>query len=171
MKRGEALAILSRDHHQALVVAQKLTRADRETAAAARTRFLEFWDQEGRRHFQLEEELLLPAYAAHGDAYHPLVLQVLGDHVAIRAQAAHLAARPDTATAALNEFGQKFAAHVRLEERELFPIIEAAVPADELLRLARALEQAGHADPADGVGGRSPHQVQPAPGSGEPSSG
>lgn len=94
MKRSEALAILSRDHHQALFVAHKLRRATVETARAERQRFLDFWLPDGRRHFRLEEELLLPAYATHGDAHHPLVLQVLGDHVAIRAQADHLAVQP-----------------------------------------------------------------------------
>jgi DUF438 domain-containing protein len=144
MKRSEALAILSRDHHQALVVAQKLIRADADTATAARTRFLDFWSPAGRHHFRLEEELLLPAYAAYGDPYHPVVLRVLGDHVAIRAQADRLAAQPDTAVQTLHEFGTKFAAHVRLEERELFPLIEDAMPAGELLSLAHTLEQAEH---------------------------
>ena len=146
MKRSEALAILSRDHHQALVVAQKLTHADADTATAARTRFLAYWNPDGRRHFQLEEELLLPAYAAYGDAHHPLVLRVLGDHVAIRAQANRLDAQPDATPDTLHELGTTLAAHVRLEERELFPIIEDTIPADELLALAHALEQAPNTD-------------------------
>lgn len=141
MKRSEALAILSRDHHHALVVAQKLKRADAETAAAASAQFLAYWATEGRRHFQLEEELLLPAFASHGDARHPLVLRVLGDHVAIRSRAAQLAAAAEPTLAALHELGSELAAHVRLEERELFPVIEAAIPAGELLALARALDQ------------------------------
>lgn len=142
MKRSEALAILSRDHHQALVVAQKLTRADQAAVGAARERFLSFWEQEGRHHFQLEEELLLPAFAAHGDARHPLVLQVLGEHVSIRAKAAALARSPVPDAEALHELGAELAAHVRLEERQLFSVIEQAMPADELLALARALDQA-----------------------------
>lgn len=145
MKRSEALAILSRDHHHALVLARTLARADVATADAARIHFLEFWEQEGRRHFRLEEELLLPAYAAFGDAYDPLVLQTLGDHVAIRAQVARLSSDPETTIAVLHEFGAIFAAHVRLEERQLFPIIEDAMPADELLELAHALELADQA--------------------------
>ena len=142
MKRSEALAILSRDHHQALVVAQRLKRADADTAAAARACFLDHWIPDMQRHFQLEEELLLPAYAAHGDPHHPLVLRALGDHVAIRAQATRLHAHPDPALDVLHALGAALAAHVRLEERELFPIIEAAMPADELLSLARALDTA-----------------------------
>lgn len=142
MKRSEALAILSRDHHHALVVAQKLTRADDQTGTAARARFLEFWEQEGRRHFQQEEELLLPAFAVHGGARHPVVLQVLGDHVSIRARAAQIAAASVESTEALHALGAELAAHVRLEERRLFPLIEQAMPGDELLALARALDRA-----------------------------
>jgi iron-sulfur cluster repair protein YtfE (RIC family) len=141
MKRSEALAILSRDHHHALVVAQKLKRADTKTARAARAQFLAYWDDEGRHHFQLEEELLLPAFAGHGDARHPLVLRVLGDHVTIRSRAAQLAATAEPAVTALHELGSELSAHVRLEERGLFPVIEAAIPAGELLALARALDR------------------------------
>lgn len=145
MKRSEALAILSRDHHQALFVAHKLTRADEATADAERARFLEFWTTGGgHRHFQLEEELLLPAYARYGDPHHPLVLRVLGDHVAIRARAAQLAERHDATPDVLHELGAALSAHVRLEERELFGVIEDAMPADELLALARRLEDAEH---------------------------
>lgn len=143
MRRSEALAILSRDHHQALVVAQKLRRADELSAAAARARFLEYWEDEGRRHFQLEEEQLLPAYAVYGHARHPLVLQVLGDHVEIRARAAQLAAAPAAEVDTLHELGSELAAHVRLEERQLFPLIEQAIPGGELLELARALAESG----------------------------
>jgi hypothetical protein len=143
VKRSEALAILSRDHHQALFIAHKLTRADTDTATEARARFLDYWTPEGRRHFQLEEELLLPAYAAHGgDAHHPLVLRVLGDHVAIRAQADHLAHAPGPDLDRLHELGAALSEHVRLEERQLFAVIEEAMPADELLELAHALELA-----------------------------
>lgn len=67
---------------------------------------------------------------------------MLGDHVAIRAQVAQLDARPNTTTDLLHAFGEQFAEHVRLEERELFPLIEDAMPADELLALAHALEDA-----------------------------
>jgi DUF438 domain-containing protein len=144
MKRSDALAILSRDHHHALVIARALRRADPQTASAARDRFLGFWEAEGRRHFQQEEEHLLPAFAAHGHPRHPLVLQVLSDHVAIRARAARLAATPAASPAPvdlreLHELGEALDDHVRLEERRLFPLIEQAIPAAELLTLARTL--------------------------------
>lgn len=149
MKRTEALAILSRDHHQALFVAHRLRRATAETAREERQRFLDFWLPDGRRHFRLEEELLLPAYAVHGDAHHPLVLQVLGDHVAIRAQADQLARAPDPDPDRLHDLGAALSEHVRLEERQLFAVIEAAIPADELLDLAHRLERTERSDELD----------------------
>jgi hypothetical protein len=43
VRRSEALASLSRDHHQTLVVGQNLRRASSRTASAAREAFLEHW--------------------------------------------------------------------------------------------------------------------------------
>jgi hypothetical protein len=141
VKRSEALASLSRDHHQALAIAQKLRRATPETANQAREAFLGYWTAHGRTHFRLEEETLLPAYAAYGDTHHPLVLRVLGDHVAIRQRADALASQLATTPDVLHDLGVRLAAHVRLEERELFPLIERAIPPAELLAVARALEE------------------------------
>jgi DUF438 domain-containing protein len=141
MKRSRALTSLSRDHHQALVIAQKLRRADTGGAEEARTAFLAYWSEHGAEHFRLEEEILLPAYAAHGDPHHPLVLEALGDHVAIRQRAARLTSSDPTVDE-LHELGARLAAHVRLEERALFPMIENVMPEDELLAVARALEDA-----------------------------
>lgn len=147
MKRDPALASLSRDHHQALVVAQRLRRATAETADDTRTGFLAFWKTHGRSHFRLEEEVLLPAYAEHGDAHHPLVARTLCEHVAIRQRAAALARDPAPAVAALHELGAHLADHVRGEERELFTLIEQTMPPAQLAAVAAALEQAEGARP------------------------
>jgi hypothetical protein len=144
MRRDPALVSLSHDHHQALVVAQTLRRASAETAAEARAAFLAYWDAHGLRHFRVEEEILLPAYAAHGDSHHPLVARALCDHVAIRRRAAELG---DAATPfILRELGARLADHVRLEERELFPLIERAMPPEALSAVAAALTLAEEAD-------------------------
>jgi iron-sulfur cluster repair protein YtfE (RIC family) len=145
MKRSEALAQLSRDHHQALVVAQRLRRADPETAAAARDAFLDFWATEGRQHFRDEEEILLPAFARHESPAHEAVVRVLTDHVDLRRRAGDLAGDSAASPDDLRELGERLNAHVRHEERVLFPMIEAALSTDELVELAAALDQ-----PADG---------------------
>jgi hemerythrin-like domain-containing protein len=145
MKRSRALASLSRDHHQALVVARTLRRATDTTAAEARETFLAYWSEHGRQHFRLEEELLFPAYAGHGDPQNPLVLRALGEHALIRHRASTLAATPSSDPGVLEQLGSDLAAHVRLEERELFPLIERAIPETELDALARALAGAEQA--------------------------
>jgi hemerythrin-like domain-containing protein len=145
LKRSAALALLSRDHHQALVVAQQLCRATDATAAEAREAFLAYWTGHGRLHFQLEEELLFPAYAGHGDPYEPMVLRALGEHAMIRHRAQELAATPSVGPAALEQLGAALAAHVRLEERKVFPLIERVMPKRELNALAYALETAQQA--------------------------
>jgi hypothetical protein len=81
MKRESALIPLSQDHHVALFVAQRLRRAAPATINEARAAFLTYWNEHGRDHFSLEEELLLPAYAEYGDPHHRVVARVLCDHV------------------------------------------------------------------------------------------
>ncbi len=144
MKRDPALVSLSHDHHQALFVALKLRGATAETVDEAREAFLAYWEKHGRAHFRLEEEVLLPAYATHGDPHHHLVARALCDHVAIRQRAAALAGDQAPTAVFLNELGVCLAAHVRLEERQLFPLIEGAMPAAQLASLAVELERAEH---------------------------
>jgi hemerythrin-like domain-containing protein len=145
MKRSEALASLSRDHHHALVVAQKLRRATDATSRQARDAFLAYWTDHGREHFRLEEELLFPAYAGYGDPHDPLVLRALGQHVMLRHRAAALADGGTALPGSLEQLGAELAAHVRLEEREVFPLMERVMPTHELEAVARQLESAKRA--------------------------
>jgi hemerythrin-like domain-containing protein len=135
MKRHPALQALSRDHHQALVVAQRLRRADDHDAGEAQAAFLEFWRKEGELHFRVEEELLLPRFAAAGGADTAAVGRVLLDHAEVRLRALRLQGGPASA-GVLNELGELLAEHVHLEERELFPAIEHSLDDNQLRRLA-----------------------------------
>jgi iron-sulfur cluster repair protein YtfE (RIC family) len=142
MKRSEALAPLSRDHHQGLFVALKLKRADAGTAAQAREAFLTFFEREGARHFRVEEEVLLPAFARRVEPDRDAVVRVLVEHVDLRRRAQDLAAGSDPDVAELHELGERLEGHIRHEERVLFPMIEEALPAEELDRLAAAVARA-----------------------------
>ena len=141
MKRDPALKDLSRDHHQALFVAQQLRRADSETAARAREQFLTFWREHGGRHFRIQEEVLLPAFAEHGGADDPAVAEVLRDHADIRLMALQIDSGPADPTACAR-LGERVEQHVRLEERRLFPAIEARLDEVELQALGEALDEA-----------------------------
>jgi iron-sulfur cluster repair protein YtfE (RIC family) len=138
MKRSESLAPLSRQHHQGLFVALRLKRAEPATAVAARRAFLDFWESEGREHFRIEEDLLLPAYARHGAHDHPAVVKVLTDHVDLRRRAADVAATESVDPELLHQLGERLERHIRHEERVLFPLIEEALPDDELAAVLRA---------------------------------
>jgi hemerythrin-like domain-containing protein len=142
VKRDPALASLSHDHHEALFVAQKLRRAGGETAGEARAALTAYWERHGRAHFRLEEEVLFPAYAGHGDPYNALVARALCDHVAIRSRIDDVDRDLAPPVAALQELGRLIFDHVRLEERELFPLIESAMPEQQLAAVAVALEDA-----------------------------
>jgi hemerythrin-like domain-containing protein len=142
MKRAEALAELSRDHHHGLVVAQRLRRADADGAANARATFLAFWTDEGSAHFRVEEDVLLPAMARHHPADDPAIVRVLVEHVDLRRRAADLQASGNVPLEELHALGERLSAHIRHEERVLFPMVEATFDDDELSDLGEALARA-----------------------------
>ena len=141
MKREEALQQLSRDHHRALEVALKLRRAGDSDAERVSRDFLEFWREHGALHFRVEEDVLLPGSASYVSATDPAVVRVLTDHVAIRRRAADVAAG-SASVKELNALGEMLNDHVRHEERVLFPMIEARLPAAELAALAQGIDEA-----------------------------
>ncbi|HET8820636.1 MAG TPA: hemerythrin domain-containing protein [Thermoleophilaceae bacterium] len=138
MKRHRALSALSHEHHQGLFAALRLKRARHDSAAEARTVFLGFLEREGARHFRAEEELLLPAFARHAEFDRPEIVRVLTEHVDLRSRALDLEANADPQPTELHELGERLESHIRFEERVLFPMIEEALPADELERLGAA---------------------------------
>jgi len=142
MKRSEALAPLSRDHHHGLFAALKLSRAAPADAAAARAAFLAFWEDEGRQHFAVEEEVLLPGFARRVAPDHEAIVRVLVEHVDLRRRAQTLADTDAPPLAELHELGARLRAHIRHEEDVLFPLIEDAFTQDELMALGAAIARA-----------------------------
>jgi hypothetical protein len=91
MKRSAALIPLSRDHHRALDVARRLRRATDDDIDEVVRGFEAFWQPGGRRHFDVEEQLLLPAVAGYGDSeWAQAADRVRSEHAAIRMRAAAL---------------------------------------------------------------------------------
>ena len=130
MKRHPALIPLSHDHHHALVEARRLRRAAEqgEELATGAEAFLRFFRTSTVPHFREEEELLFPLVAGVDEAQ-PLVVEALLDHQQLHARAARLEAG-DELRATMRELDERLEAHVRLEERQLFPLIERlAAPA------------------------------------------
>jgi quercetin dioxygenase-like cupin family protein len=124
VKRHPALIPLSHDHHHALVEARRLRRSANATAdpAAAATSFAAFFASVTVPHFREEEEQLFPLVAGSDEAA-PHVVQALLDHQRLHALAARLGS-PDDLRTTMVELADLLEAHVRREERELFPLIE-----------------------------------------------
>jgi hemerythrin-like domain-containing protein len=139
MKRAEALQPLSREHLAALLAAKKLRDAD-DVAVAIRD-FLAFWHEDGRRHFRIEEEVLLPGWAAYAEVDRAGVARMLEEHLAIRREALRLEAG-ELSLGSIRDLGTLLHDHVRFEERELFVAAETALDSAALERLAAAIQAA-----------------------------
>ena len=123
MKRSAALQPLSPEHHTALTLAKGCCRAAQSGAAdqvsAACQRAIQAFTNELEPHFLAEEQSLLPLLK--GAETQPLIQRTLADHQQLRALLNDL--RLNDAVA-LSSFGNCLSAHVRFEERELFPALE-----------------------------------------------
>ena len=144
MKRHPSLIPLSHDHHHALVEARRLgDGADGEDSErrAVTAGFVRFFSTETVRHFREEEERLFPALVDGDGDSSELLVQALLEHQRIHALVGRLerglaAGKTDAAT--MRELAELLEAHVRLEERRLFPLIEQVVPEEALSRLELA---------------------------------
>jgi hypothetical protein len=138
MKPAKALRVLSHEHHEALVLARQAANVDPTSEGAHRLRkhLLARWTAEFEPHFALEERQLLPALVAAG---HLLAASEGGaQHADLRALSRQLRAGD---TSALGAWGGAMQAHVRYEERVLFPLAQDAL---DPAVLAEAAAPAGH---------------------------
>lgn len=121
MKRHIALEPFSRDHNEALIAARNLL----ETRPGVAETFKQLWESELQDHFKQEELLLGPLLDE------TTLARLQSEHDQIFLQKLVL---PESA----RELGALLKAHVRWEERELFPWIEAHSSQEQLeaLRLA-----------------------------------
>src|SRR5262245_44438221 len=132
MKRSKALTPLSHDHHQTLDVARRLRRATPADVGDALAYLGAFWNDEGQRHFELEERHLVDALP---DAeWRAQIERMLREHEAIRARVASVAG-----VESAHALGALMHDHVRFEERELFAMLEDRLSEPELERLGAAL--------------------------------
>ena len=136
MKRIAALRDLSDDHHGALVVARRCVQsASSGDAARAEAVWREVRADFARQlepHFEIEERLLLPALEAIGEQAR--ADRIREDHASLRA----LARLASPSPAQLERFGRALEAHVRFEERDVFEVAQARLPAAALGAIAAA---------------------------------
>ena len=145
MRRHDALIPLSHDHHHALVRARRLRLAgeavDVEDQRAAADEFLRFFGDDGVQHFREEEEILFPLVIDRPDTPTDLLSRLLLEHVQMHSLVSRLRTEVDgggPAPQTLRTIGELLAAHIRLEESELFPSMERMLSEEDLgsIRLA-----------------------------------
>ena len=143
MKRSPELRDLSEQHHYALVAARRLRLAaeGRGELSGALREFLHVWEAEIQPHFRSEEAVLLPVFAeAVGDDA-PLIVRTMVEHVRLRRLVRALSGAGESALAErAEEVARALHDHVRFEERELFPAIEAACAGEALKQLGEELQ-------------------------------
>src|SRR5690625_461930 len=100
----------------------------------------DFWYPGGQEHIREEEEVLLPAYAAYANIEQPEIVEMLLEHVKIRSGMQRLFDN-DLTEAEMRELGTLLQVHIRKEERILFPMIENALPEEELQELSPYLHE------------------------------
>lgn len=147
MKRNPALREFSDDHHRGLVHALQLRRAASGESGRSEEvgwAFLEFWREETSVHFRKEEAVLLPVVALHAGELlgHESVKGMLTQHARVRGLAMHLRDeldRRELERQTLGELGELLEAHIRLEERAVFSLIEEALSGRALSEVTRRL--------------------------------
>ena len=123
MQRHPRLQPLSREHYSALKLAklcEQATDGDDAAIDLACRRVIRSYTDELQPHFLLEEDSLFPLL--WDTPQQALVEHALLDHRELaRLKERMLPADKEV----LRQFGQRLKAHVRFEERELFPALES----------------------------------------------
>ena len=147
MKRHESLLLIAREHHESLVLARRLVTGTGSAgsgwpaAAAAQAQALAaFHERHLRRHFLAEEQVVFPAAQDCGAEAVAMAERLAAEHRQMTSRIRELAADDAVDAAALAAFGELLNAHVRLEDRQFFPLLEAGLPPARLLRLQAGLE-------------------------------
>jgi hypothetical protein len=146
MKRDPRLQRLSREHTQALLLAQRLSRdipeATEEQTAALYSQLIAFWSAGLLPHFRAEGECLLARLVRHLPLEDARVERLHRDHLTLEALVANMRDTEDSTArrGALLDFAAVIRTHVRWEEETLFPTTEELLAPTELDALATDLE-------------------------------
>lgn len=138
MKRVPELRDLSDDHHTGLVIARRCRQVGRPNSESSPevvwNQVLEAFSSHLELHFQIEEEHLLPALEAIGEA--SLASRIREDHSALRA----LRQSEAPSRTLIQHFGELLESHIRFEERQVFEPTQDRLPARALEAIAAACQ-------------------------------
>ncbi len=142
IKRSKELAPLSREHHDGLLFVWKIKQGlANNTALVTMCHYARwFWDNHIKPHFNDEEKVLIKFLPAD----HPLVKQMIKEHMEIRDLIISLDKEPDKST--LKILAEFLNNHIRFEERELFAYAEESLTSEQLNSIYQQLDKETHCD-------------------------
>ncbi len=139
MKRHEILAPLSREHHGALILAQLIKRNAPDykglpfTICDKVVYAINYYKKELKTHFKKEEILLKQVKTLH-PSIAVISDEIVAEHALLKTLFLSLSNTFDP-EAVLNELGNELDAHIRKEERILFPLIQEHCTEEMLQKL------------------------------------
>ena len=146
MKRHFVLVEFSKDHHQALILAQicKINSPEYNgmptTDAGKAELVLERWESELNPHFNLEEKVLIPLVENKSRRLKELCKRIILEHKQIGNLIGKISEDVELEST-LNEFGLLLDNHVRLEEREWFEEIQNSLSNEEMNNLGTLVKK------------------------------
>jgi hemerythrin-like domain-containing protein len=138
---------LSREHHDGLVLALRISRelpaADSGAADSLYADLLAFWEQSLLRHFRAESECLLARLTRHVGLEDEMIRRTESDHLRMAALIADMKDTDDGAVRRerMGSFGEVLRDHIRWEEEKLFEVTQRLMAKRELKALGRELDE------------------------------
>ncbi|MDF3078836.1 MAG: hemerythrin protein [Sphingobacteriaceae bacterium] len=136
MKRNINLQELSKDHHHGLLLGWKIRQGlQRKIAPEAIKNYVSYFVNEALLpHFREEEEVIFSSLADTDN----LIQEALKEHSQIEDLAKRISKKPNTEN--LNLLADLLDAHIRFEERTLFPHLEQNLTAEVLESIGQELK-------------------------------
>ena len=132
-RRHESLIPLSREHHYGLLVCLRIQRGltthktDLDWLRERAGKVIHFFQSDLKTHFEVEEEIVFPAMSGVEEA-RATIGELLGEHRNLATLVGQLQQAAGSELARLlREFANLLEAHIRKEERVLFPYYERNV--------------------------------------------
>ena len=130
-RRHESLIPLSREHQYGLLLCLRIHQGLARNADEAWVRrkandAVEFFSSELTSHFKAEEQAVFPAMNNIAEAT-VLLDELVAEHRKLERLVSALAGSAPGLASSLGEFADLLEAHIRKEERELFPLYEKRV--------------------------------------------
>ncbi len=144
MKRHEALAPLSREHHQALILAQLLKKNAPvykglpELANEKASYATAFFNTDLKLHF-VKEEAVFGLVMLVSPEIETVIKELIDEHRVLTALFHSLGEQAAPPVNTMNRLGELLDSHIRKEERVLFPLLQKYCTNDELRKIGELL--------------------------------